>query len=277
MSQKINKFALGTVQFGINYGISNTHGQVTQSGVKEIIDVMYANGGRTLDTAQAYGTSEEVLGKCGVVDFDVITKVKDTHNITDSLNESLEKINISQFEAVMYHSFSSFKDNEASFSHLQKAKEDGITRKIGFSLYNPKEAEYLLSKYKFDIVQVPYNLFDRRFELVFEKLKSNGVEIHVRSVYLQGLFFLDPDKLPIKIAPLTSKLREFREIVDGDIARNCVSFVNANPYINKVVMGCTTLSELKQNMGYFTDKDYPIELNKLSNDIDPYLINPSNW
>lgn len=273
----MNKVVLGTVQFGLNYGISNTQGQVPLDTVKDMLDVMRSSNCKTIDTAQAYGTSEDVLGYCGVGDLDVITKIQQTTNIEDSIQGSLRRLRLDKLEAVMYHSFPLFKQDEASFKCLEKLKSDGLVNKIGFSLYDPKEAEYILDKYNFDIVQVPYNIFDRRFETVFERLKKSDVEIHVRSVYLQGLFFLSPENLPAKISELYLPLKKLQSICKDNVALYCLAFACANKFIDKIVVGATSVKELRENISYFSEVTYPTELDALSEGINSDMLNPSNW
>lgn len=283
----LSKIAIGSAQFGLNYGISNTAGQVTEDEIDQIFEYAISRGIDYIDTAQAYGSSEQVLGRFSEkYPLVFITKLKadfgSNNAIISSFKASLHKLKIDALHGLLYHDFQSFKDQPDSFEVLKDFKRNGQVKKVGFSLYHPEEVQYLVDhKLDFDIVQVPYNIFDRRFEPWFEVLNRLGVEIHVRSAFLQGIIFMDTNNLPSFFAGFSSKLALFNltcqqlKISPGQLA---LQFVAANPYINKIVLGVQSLEHLKVNIEWLegginaSDMSFT-ELQE--NNLD-YII-PSNW
>ncbi|HJP62401.1 MAG TPA: aldo/keto reductase [Mucilaginibacter sp.] len=281
------KLAIGTVQFGLNYGISNMLGQVSPDEAGEILNYAAGKGAYFVDTAQAYGNSENVLGQFSdKYPLVFITKLKPDLNsdeaVVSAFNSSMEKLKVDSVYGLLYHDFQSFLNYPASFKILNELKDNGKIKKIGFSLYHPEEIEYLLkNKIVFDIIQCPYNIFDRRFEIYFETLKQLGIEIHVRSVFLQGIIFLDKRKLGDFFNGFKSKLDTFQAVCDqlktspGHLA---LQFVAANKFIDKIVLGIQSLKHLKINISWLEEK---IEFNgqhftELKEDNLDFII-PSNW
>lgn len=285
----IQKFVLGTVQFGIPYGISNLNGQVSSSYVEQILNILREKNIHILDTAKAYGTSENVIGeyikKYNGSDFSIITKIRNTDSIISDIKDSITKLNVKTLYAVMYHSFDLFKSNPSSYNDLIVAKNNGLVEKIGFSLYMPEDVDFLLETgCEFDIVQVPYNIFDQKFGGKFEKLKAKGVEIHCRSIYLQGLLFMNPDELPKKLEPIKDSLNLLHHLSEKNnltISELCLGFVLQNPFVDKIVLGVTNPIELLDNLKYFENNSYEVtigdEILLSVEKIDKNLLNPSNW
>jgi aryl-alcohol dehydrogenase-like predicted oxidoreductase len=284
----LTKLVIGTVQFGLNYGISNTLGQVRASEVDRIFDYAAAKEGACfVDTAQAYGNSEEVLGLFTHRHrFHIITKLKPDFGsdeaIISAFNSSLTRLKINSVYGLLYHDFQSFLDRPESFEVLKSFAEKGKVKKIGFSLYHPNELEYLLgSKLKFDMVQIPYNIFDRRFEPYFEALNRLGVEIHVRSVFLQGIIFMDQQKLSEFFDGFKDKLNSFQALCDRlqvSPGHAALQFVAGNKYIDKIVLGIQSLEHLKINIDWLEEEirfnDY--DTAGLQEDNLDFII-PSNW
>ena len=283
----LSKIAIGTVQFGLNYGISNTSGQVTEDEIDKILNYATGQGINFIDTAQAYGNSEQVLGKfSGKYPLIFITKLKadigSDDKITSCFNSSLERLKVESVYGLLYHDFQSFVNRSDSFRVLKGFRKKGQVKRIGFSLYHPEEVKFLLeSKLQFDMVQVPYNIFDRRFEPYFETLQKMGVEIHVRSAFLQGIIFMDRKKLPAFFNDFSYKLELFHSICErlkvspGQLA---LQFVAANKYIDKIVLGVQSLEHLKVNVEWMQGQINADDLTFTElqeNNLD--FIIPSNW
>jgi aryl-alcohol dehydrogenase-like predicted oxidoreductase len=283
----LSKIAIGSVQFGLNYGISNTAGQVTEDEIDQILEYAISRGINYIDTAQAYGNSEQVLGRFSKkYPLVFITKLKADFGsgdaIISSFKASLHKLNVDALHGLLYHDFQSFKDQPNSFEVLKDFKRNGQVKKIGFSLYHPEEVQYLVDrKLDFDIVQVPYNIFDRRFEPWFEVLNSLGVEIHVRSTFLQGIIFMDTNNLPSFFNGFSSKLALFNltcERLGVSPGQLALQFVAANPYIAKIVLGVQSLEHLKVNIEWLEGGIDALDMSFTElqeNNLD-YII-PSNW
>ncbi len=285
-----SKIVLGTVQFGINYGINNTSGQISPEEAFRVLAYAWDHRIMTLDTAHTYGNSEQVIGKFikeNGKPFDLISKVpkiEEGKKVVDYLRESLNNLNATQLFAYLFHDFNSFKSDPGLLRQLLELKKNSMIQKVGFSLYYPHELDYLLNnKIDFDIVQIPYNIFDQRFEKYFAELKALGKEVHVRSVFLQGLVFKNPNKLESKFASIKDKLVELNRISDESgikVSGLCLNFAVLNKNIDKVVIGVDSLKNLEENISDLLQSDrvlkYYQELKTLRED-DEQIILPTNW
>lgn len=280
----IGKVALGTVQFGLNYGINNIQGKVSTTEVKKILEICRCFGIDTLDTAHSYGNSEEILGENNLYDLNIISKLPlcNLNTAASIFEESLERLNLRKVYGYMFHNFSIYKKNKKLWTVLECLKQEGKISKIGVSLYKPDELKELMKDgVKLDIVQVPYNLFDRQFESFFPFLKDKGIEIHTRSAFLQGLFFRPLRDLPIHFEKIRTKLeflQSFIKINKLSLPQVCLGFVLSNPNIDKVIIGVDSSRQLLENISQI--KNLPnIVWSQLDilKETNPAIINPSLW
>ena len=212
----MNKIALGTVQFGLDYGINNSRGKIPREEVFEILNTGSTAGIGTLDTAYDYGESEKVIGQFLLQApgaFKVVTKLPacDRPQAQAFINESIQRLNGMILDGLLIHHFDSFKKDRQLWEILKRFKSEGRVSKIGFSLYYPAQLLELFELgINLDMVQLPYSLFDRRFEPHFGRLKDQGIEIHVRSVFLQGLIFKNPEELSARFGKMAPKIRSLQ-------------------------------------------------------------------
>ncbi len=255
----LSKIALGTVQFGLDYGIANKRGKVPKEEVFRILDTALDKGIDTLDTARSYGDAEKVIGEFPKVNrFKVVTKFSE--NPQEELFQSLKALRQSKVYGLLAHKTEPFLQNPNEWNKVLRLKEEGLTERIGFSLYFPWELERLW-ELDFDIVQVPYNVLDRRFESYFQKLKEKGVEIHTRSAFLQGLLLMDPDKLrPFfeDIRPVLRDLRTLSKSYGKDLKTLLLCFCLRNPYVDKVIVGVDSLSQFIENVSIDCSKEIEV-------------------
>lgn len=249
----INKLAIGSVQFGLDYGISNESGIVANNEVRAILDYCREVGIDTIDTAYGYGNSEEKLGEQRIGDFKLVTKFPDTDEIqlSEYLRQSLSRLAVNKLYGYMAHNVNCLIKNPSIWQRLMGYKEEGIIKKIGFSLYRPEELLRLLDMGMVpDIIQIPYNILDNRFEGHFSTLRKENIEVHARSCFLQGLFFLKPENLPSFFDPIKHWMKQFQEMyLSADSKVNVLlNYVLYNSYIDKVVIGIDSLQQLKQNV-----------------------------
>lgn len=273
----MTKLALGTVQFGTHYGISNKSGQTTPKEIKKILHFASKNGIDLLDTASAYGNSEEVLGNCGIEGFNVVSKfllTKDEPDIENQLNKSLRNLKIKKLYGYLAHRPMQVINNPELWQKLKQIKEQGKVHKIGFSFNEVKEADEILEKgFIPDLIQAPYNYLDNRFENHMTALKNQGCEIHTRSAFLQGLFFMESKSLNSffdEVKPILAELQELKQQLPGMLLNYCIS----KPFINKVVIGLNNVSQLQQNIEEI-NKNY--EIPKQQFKINENILIPSNW
>lgn len=284
-----NKIVLGTVQFGLDYGINNSRGKIPENEVFEILDEAHGSGIDTLDTADSYGDSERLIGKFTKnkgIEFNVISKmsVSDAAGVTKSVNAALRRLNKKNIYGYMIHHFKDFKKSPDIWNRMVENKSEGVIKKIGFSLYYPSELEYLIeNRIKIDIIQVPYSIFDRRFEKYFDILRKMGVEILVRSVFLQGLAFKKPGDLDSHFLKIRDAISELNNIAEGNnipVSAVCVNFAVLNQNIDRVVVGVDSLDNLREILrfpGYLNvSRKLHKDILKLRED-DENIILPINW
>ncbi|NLL67667.1 MAG: aldo/keto reductase [Clostridiaceae bacterium] len=253
----MSKLVLGTVQFGLDYGISNSRGKVPENEINSILQDAYTSGIRILDTASAYGSSEEVISKSQTTigkEFSIISKYP--VNVDSSpfawIDTSLSKLHRISLYGYMFHNFEIYRKHPEYVDDLVKIKESNKAEKIGYSLYFPQEAETILkNNLPCDIIQIPYNIFDQRFQYLLPDLKKRNIEIHVRSIFLQGLFFMKIDSLSDFFDPVKEKLVKLHKYADEkkvSMQDICLGFVNSNPCIDHIVFGVDSLINLNDNI-----------------------------
>lgn len=274
-----NRLILGTVQFGCQYGI-NSAGRPNEHVVKEILSEARALGIVALDTSSAYGDAEKVLGKAmqDKGSFKIISKYPQCNSsVEECFNTTLHHIGVDRLYGYLLHHFDVYKNDPKIWRNFEKLKQDGRTERIGFSLYHPKELELLFNnKVAFNIVQIPFNVFDRKFEPYLQGLHDMGVEIHVRSTFLQGLFFMDRGKLPIKLFPLKKYLFQLDEYAKQNrmnISSLALNYNIQHPYIDGVLIGVDNSEQLRMNVHSVTRQRIDIDI-KVS---ETELLNPVNW
>ena len=279
----MSKLALGTVQFGLDYGITNQSGQVTIKEVKGILDFSKENGIDVLDTASGYGNSEKVLGEVGVDNYQIITKTISLKNgfdkVIDGFYQSLDDLSQKQVEGLLIHNIQDIENKQFSalFNKLNELKQQGLIKKIGFSTYTPEQVNFLLENFDFNIIQVPFNVFDTRLiqSGQLQALKSKGVEIHARSVFLQGVL-LDFDNLSDYFLTWKAQFTEYQAMVKNSglsLLEYALNFVLSVQEIDRVLVGVNNEQQLREIVlslkGLDALEDYFIN--------DMNLLNPSLW
>ena len=279
----MSRLALGTVQFGLDYGISNASGQVPIEETRKILELAKEHGIDTLDTASGYGNSERILGEIGINDFQIVTKTTSLQlgvdNVLQMFHRSLSDLNTPGVNGLLIHNIEEVKDKQFDtlYKELDKLKQDKLINKIGFSTYTPDQVDFLLNNFDFDLIQVPFNAFDTR--LIdggqLQALKNKQIEIHARSVFLQGLL-LDFKHLSGYFSKWTNQFNSYQEIVQDSglsLLEYALNFALNTQEIDKVLVGVHSEKQLKEIIQSVKEQDnlnaHPV------NDIN--LLNPSNW
>ncbi|MCE5181768.1 MAG: aldo/keto reductase [Anaerolineaceae bacterium] len=284
------KIALGTVQFGLPYGIANQVGQITRLEAKAMLQLAAASGIDTLDTAIAYGESEICLGEIGTQGFRLVSKLPAVPEgcadiggwVQDQVAASLDRLGVTfMYGLLLHHSEQLLSPSgKALYRALQGVKESGQVQKVGVSIYAPSELEAIVKLFHLDLVQAPFNLVDRRLHTTgwLRRLKDDGVEIHTRSAFLQGLLLMPQTAMPSKFSPwgdLWDRWHKWLSGHDVSAVQACLAFPLAFPEIDRVVVGADSVSQLTQIIGaansttqiFFPDLQCEEE----------NLINPSRW
>ncbi len=272
-----SKLGLGSVQFGVNYGISNTQGQTSSAEVKNILSFALETGITTIDTASGYGSAEKILGENELDNFQVISKYilpSPEGKIAVQLLKTLADLKIKSLYGYMAHRPMEIINNPGEWEQLKSLKEQGLIKKIGFSLNMPSELSALLEKgFEPDIIQAPFNYLDTRFENAMKRLKESGCEIHSRSAFLQGLFFRPASSLPDffeGVKPILTKLQSIKFSLPGALLR----FVLEKDFIDKVIIGVENVIQLKQNLADIDNASLlPVEAYHVPENI----LMPFNW
>jgi hypothetical protein len=285
-----NRLALGTVQFGLPYGVANTSGQVRLDEVAAILQQAWAAGVDTLDTAIAYGESEQRLGEIGVENWRVISKLPavpaDRTDVGDWVQESvkcsLQRLNINCLYGLLLHRSQQLLESRGNdlYLALMDLKDQGLVRKIGVSIYDPEELDSLWPHFQLDLVQAPFNILDRRVETSgwLTRMHKASTEVHVRSVFLQGLLLMEVERRPEKFKrwqPLWDQWNLWLKDQALTPVQACLGFVMSREEINRVVVGVDNRKQLQEILAAAETRIPTPPTTLAIEDLD--LINPSRW
>ena len=241
---------LGTVQFGLAYGIANIHGKPSFETVCDIVETACDGGVRALDTAAAYGDSEAVLGRAlarlGLRDkLEVVSKIPPIEAETDAqaaafiertLAASLRNLGLERLSACLLH-----REDDLRFLPLLEAMVGkGLIGEAGVSL---DTARFIREGVTARCVQLPCNILDRRFDRFWPLARARGTRVFTRSVYLQGLLLMPEDKIRPSLAAVVSVRRKLADIARDaglTLAELCMRFALSNPDISSVLVGVDT-------------------------------------
>ena len=286
------KISLGTAQFGLKYGINSANGQVKSEEVGNILSYAHLQNIDLLDTAPAYGNSEQVLGEADIQNFKIVTKTrhfgqtkisdKDVTLLTNDLNQSLQLLKKKSVYGVLVHNANDlFKPGaDKIIRQLELLKKQGLISKIGVSVYNYEQLEIILNNFDIDLVQLPFNVLDRRLidSGMFRVLKNKGIEIHARSVFLQGLLLMSMQNRASKFDRWKDLWKIWYEwLNDNQITalETAIRYAISIPEISKVLVGADTKDQLKEiiisSNGFLPNIPPELYTN------DDNLLNPSNW
>lgn len=248
-----SKIVIGTVQFGLDYGISNREGRTSHAEVTKILRLAKENEISTLDTAHAYGDSESALGRNDLSDFKVVSKFPRNPEkpINELLQVSLDRLKVDSLYAYMAHHAEDLIEKLGLLEDLTELKSEKKVDKIGCSLYYPQTLEKLWAcNFQPDIVQIPFNVFDQRFAPLLPKLKAAGCEVHARSVFLQGIFFSEIERLHPFFNPMKESIRRIQQAFpnQADRAAQLIRFCLSNQGIDQVVIGVNSARQLAENL-----------------------------
>ena len=269
--KKISSMTLGTVQLGMNYGIANNDGKPDEEKSFSMLRAAFENGITALDTARSYGDSEDIIGRFlktwnGDIPY-VATKIKKIpegerdieKHVINSIETSLEKLGLSKVDSVMLHSPDDLMAHgKTVVSALETVKKLGYTDNVGVSVYLANEIEEMLKYPSLNVTQIPMSIFDQRLIALGlpQKLKDTGYTVFVRSVFLQGLFFLDPSTIsdPILIEHAVPSIRMLRDLASSEgmtVAQLAIAFMRDTAGVSSLVLGADTPKQVTENIAYF--------------------------
>jgi len=290
--KKYMKLAIGTVQFGIPYGISNDSGQTNINEIKKILNICKKTNIQLLDTAPAYGQSEKILGKVlgKEPNFKIITKTpyfnsnkitqKDISKLINSINCSLNNLKKNRLYGVLFHNTDDLfcENGEKLLVELNKLKKQKVIQKIGFSVYTKNQINRILDFFDFDIIQLPINILDQNLLLdgSLEKLKKSKIEIHARSIFLQGLLLMPTKNIPNYFKPALNMVNKTLNDLNITPLQAALAFVKNIKYIDYMLVGVNNSKQLIENIDAYNKITKNLNFEKFAC-FDEKITNPTLW
>jgi aryl-alcohol dehydrogenase-like predicted oxidoreductase len=280
---------LGTANFGAVYGISNKK-KISLNDLKKIIKICEKNSIEFIDTSYNYKNSEKIISKlCRKKNYKIITKLPlingSFKKIEKKFNQSLKRLNKNQIYGLLTHNpkdlkLDNFKKIYKILNDLKKAKK---IKKIGISIYKPSELIKIASRFKIDIVEIPMSIFDQRFceKKILNFIKKKNIQIYCRSIFLQGLVFLNNNLIKKKFKGEINKIIKFKKLLNNDkfkILQHCIHFIKKKKIINKIVIGINSPVQLNEIIKVYKKSNKIIKLNYNDYSIkDNKIILPYKW
>ena len=292
--KKINNFkklCIGTAQLGMNYGIANTSGQLSLNEMSKILLYAKKKGVYSLDTAIDYGESESNLGKLNVENWDLITKISNLRHVDNNLNDftiskvkkSVDLLKIKKLDTLLFHTPNDLLDLESDkiFGAVDRCKELGLCSKIGISSYSCEEVKKIVTNYKIDVVQFPLNIFNRKIleTGLIEFLKEKNIEVHIRSIFLQGLLLMKKENRNPYFKNWSELFSQWdRFLINNKISNleACLHFILSLKKIDKIIIGIDSFKhfeEISEIVESYKNKKYNFKFSSNNES----LINPSKW
>jgi len=301
------RLALGTCLYGMDYGILGQKQPSSEDAV-DFMEYAVHNGIDAIDTAEAYGNSQEVVGrflqKKTVKREELFISTKMLPNSLDDVSESdydkiirdhliksLRTLNTEYVDAYLFHS-ARYAFRPELIKALAKVKKEGLALKVGVSVYEPEEAKACFDSDDVDFIQLPYSIFDHRmrnanvFQDNMEQLRKNpknATEIHSRSAFIQGLVLANENDVPeflSEVRPVLGRVRSFCSEENIDIVHLAISYVLREKAISHLVFGADNIEQIKQNIDCASNplgEEYLQEVDKMFKDIPADIVMPSLW
>lgn len=291
------KLGLGTAQFGLNYGISNPCGKTPLEEVRQILELAHRHHILTLDTAALYGESEAVLGLALPTQhsFEIVTKTpcfkqskitkEDADELEKTFQRSLQHLRQICVSGLLIHSVEDLftEGGEILWERMQRLKQQGKVRKIGVSVYTEAQIERVLNRFDIDIIQVPINLWDQRLVTsgCLQTLHQSAVEVHARSVFLQGLLLMRSQELPRYFQPIRPHFDHYQTCLSQQSLSPivaCLQFVKQLPEVSRILCGVNHPGHFVEILKAFYEMpELPPDFFSSFAIADPAFLDPSQW
>ncbi len=288
------KIGIGTVQFGLDYGVANANGQTPEGEVRAILARGAEAGCLTIDTASAYGEAEVVLGRFLWKDapFRIVTKTAPVNGtpigaavvaaFRESFLSSLRKLKRPAVYGLLAHHASDLlaPGGDRLYDVLRKFRDVGLVERIGASVYDRTQIDALVDAYDLDLVQLPVNVLDQRLlaDGTLDRLHGRGIEIHARSTFLQGLLLMPLDRVPAYFAPIMALLRDWHDQAARQgmsLVEAALAFVRDLPQVDAVIIGVDSANQFEQVLhAASTAKAFDAAALACN---DPAFVNPGQW
>ena len=287
----LSKVIIGTAQFGLDYGVANSDGQIPENSVGGVFDFAKKSGIHFLDTASAYGNSEKILGLNGAKKFNTITKLepipRNVTSIFDWMNRevqnSLEKLRTKRLYGLLIHRYRDLFDFDyyEIICALHEMRSRGLTQKVGVSVYWPHELEELIKLEDFDLVQLPLNPVNQQFSCSgwLQRLQELGIEVHARSIFLQGLLLMSRNQIPSQFERWSAVWNDWNTFCREQDITNldaCLNYAFSFSSVNKVIVGIDSLTQLQAIVDSSKNASKTVAW-QFDGSGDRNLIDPSRW
>lgn len=290
-SLKLNKIVLGTVQFGIDYGVNNSKGKPSFETVKSILDFAFQKGIRVLDTAEVYGNAHDVISRYHLNSdnrFKVISKFhssayKNSKNLLIRVEDHVKHFDVTSLYGYLFHDFQEF--TRVDKAELKELSNSGLTDQLGVSIYTNEQLEFLLDSEDYiNLIQLPFNLLDNHYQRssIMKRASERGIALHTRSTFLQGLFFKPIYELTEYFDDLVPALLTIRRICEENqlsIQDLALNYSVNKDYINNVLIGVDSKEQLELNIDSL-ERDITPALYKEIDNLNVTCkekLNPANW
>ena len=256
-----NEIILGSANFNQIYGITKNF--INKKEIKRSFNLALKNNIRIIDTSPLYNKSEKIIGLLNNNRFKIISKIsKPPKNIKREnikkwvklkVSNSLKNLKIKKFECLLLHNVDSLlsKNGNEIYKNIKNMKTIGLTNKIGISIYDFNILDKILKKFKFDLIQAPFNILDQRLVTTgwLKKLKKRKIKVYVRSIFLQGILLLKHNQLPEKLKKLNKNLIIWENWLKKNKFKPlqvCISFVLNQRQLDGIVVGYNNKNQLNQ-------------------------------
>lgn len=292
MIQKISsclEIVLGTATFQDRYGISSAQVSRSRNNHKELLESAAKLGIKFIDSAPSYGDAEKIIGEASETGsrFQIYTKYSgfndyEISKVWNSVKTSLENLKIETFAGFYFHNILEMaKLHRLELSDfVDEIRELGIASKVGISVYTEEDIQRAIEIFpSLDLLQVPENILDRRLvnSKLLQGLHEEGVEIHVRSVFLQGLLLMPESSIPTyltDVRPLILELSNYARERELSVLDLCINYIQGLPWSDKMIVGCISEKQLIEICNF---KNFELDYENLPNTFNSSLIDPRFW
>lgn len=283
---------LGTAQFGLDYGIANNNGKVSAHDAELIMRLAVDNEVSWIDTAHTYGDCQKIIGNINPSirnKLNIVTKTPDLSSMGDTMNAKIVRESLKQSiedlktkpKALLIHHTGHVLNDRRVFEELAKTKEDGLVEKIGITVYTPEETLSIIKEFPMDIIQLPCSIFNQSFITsgVLQTLYEKNIEVHIRSIFLQGLVFMPTSEMHSFFNPIKKHIDGFHKellLHDISIEKAAIDFAK-NTKAHRIIVGIQTPDQFKAVLAsYMQETDHNIDFGKYAI-TDSKFNNPANW
>ncbi len=287
----MSELALGTVQWGLPYGIANRTGQPSLEEVRGILQSARDGHCRILDTARAYGDSERIIGELTEGDsyWRVVTKlspdVTDARSARACVQDSRRRLRLERIDTLLLHDQKHrTTKNGVIWDELRRMQVEGLIGELGTSSSGQEESWRALDDGESTVIQVAASLLDQRLirQGFFDEARKRGKEVFIRSVFLQGVARMPPERLPRHLSALREPLTRISAWEQANHFESGTAYIMyAHSLPAKVVLGTKARWQLEANLaiwksGALSDKQLS-EVGSLVPDLDEDVLNPARW